>query len=758
MALQSDYDPEEAGFHAHRLMDSGRRSTPVSYAQYLDIDGRPDEAPFDDQRRREIAAIWGAIVKHRWVIGGVVLACLFLGLAITLLTQPLFTAKTTIQIDRESSKIVEMTDLAPREAMTGAEFLDTQIGLLKSDTLARRVVQKLDLARDPQMRSFAGLEEDAKGNEILPPSKIEDRLTNLILGNTSVRQQGLSRLVNLEFTSPSPELSARIVNALAENFQTLSLERRFESSSYARQFLEERLAQVKQKLEDSEKELVAYGARQQIINVMPTSGAAQADTASQSLTAADLSAINSMLTVAKGERIKAEQRWRQAQSMSILSQPEALSDPTIQSLLQQRAKLAATYQEQLKVFAPGMPEMQQLKAQMDEVDRQLSGAGENIRASIRSRFEVARNQEQSLAAQVEGLKGSFIDLRERNIKNTILQREVDTNRSLYDGLLQRYKEVGVAGGVGNNNVSVVDRARAPGAPSSPKLPLNMAIALVVGLGLAGAATLFLELLDEAIRTPDDLTAKLGLTGIGVIPALDKGTTPHQAFSDPRSSFSEAYTSTRTALQFVTSNGAPRSLLVTSSRPSEGKSTTSVTLGRSFAQLGLNVLLVDADLRNPSIHRLMGVDNAVGLSNVLTGLELHTALQDTDQAGLKVLTCGPLPPNPVELLAGLRLSTLLREAQSLFDIVIVDGPPIIGLADAPILAARASATMLVVEAGVARRSVVRMALRRLLQAQANILGAVLTKFDAQTAGYGYGYGYGYAYAYQYGQRQLQKDAG
>jgi uncharacterized protein involved in exopolysaccharide biosynthesis len=274
MALQSDYDPEEAEFQAHRLADSARRSTPVSYAQYLEIDGRPDEPPFDDQRRLEIAAIWGAIVKHRWVIGGVVLACLALGLAITLLTQPLFTAKTTIQIDRESSKIVEMTDLAPREALTGAEFLDTQIGLLKSDTLARRVVQTLDLARDPQMRSFAGLEENAGGETILSPSKIEDRLTTLILGNTSVRQQGLSRLVNLECTSPSPELSARIANALAENFQTLSLERRFESSSYARQFLEDRLAQVKQKLEDSEKELVAYGARQQIINVMPTSGAA----------------------------------------------------------------------------------------------------------------------------------------------------------------------------------------------------------------------------------------------------------------------------------------------------------------------------------------------------------------------------------------------------------------------------------------------------------------------------------------------------
>jgi capsular exopolysaccharide synthesis family protein len=755
MALQSDFYPEDPPFQGGQVAAAQRRSAASNDRFGQEADGFLEEPVFGEERRLEIAAIWGAILKHRWVIGSVLATCLVLGLAVTLLTQPLFTAKTTIQIDRESSKIVEMTDLAPREALTGAEFLDTQIGLLKSDTLARRVVQTLQLASDPEMRQFAGLESAGA----LPDSRVEDRLTGLVMSRTSVRQQGLSRLVNLDFTSPSPELSARIANALAENFQTLSLERRFESSSYARQFLEERLAQVKQKLEDSEKELVAYGAQQQIINVSPGGAGAGApsDTASQSLTAADLSAINSMLTAAKGERIRAEQRWRQSQSMSILSQPEALSDPTIQALLQQRAKLASIYQEQLKVFGPGMPDMEQLKAQMEEVDRQLAAAGESIRSSIRSRFEVARSQELSLASQVEGLKGSFINLRERNIKNTILQREVDTNRSLYDGLLQRYKEVGVAGGVGNNNVSVVDRARPPSSPSSPKLPINMAIALVAGLALAGAATLILELLDEAIRTPDDLTTKIGLTTLGVIPVLEKGATPLQAFADPRSNFAEAYASARTALQFASSSGAPGSLLITSSRPSEGKSTTSTTLGRSFAQLGLSVLLVDADLRNPSIHRLMGVNNAVGLSNFLTGTDLQQVLQAAEQPGLEIIGSGPLPPNPVELLAGPRLMELLRLAQTRFDMVILDGPPIIGLADAPILAARAAATLLVVESAVARRSVVRMAIRRLVQARANILGAVLTKFDAQTAGYGYGYGYGHAYAYQYGGKRLQDDA-
>jgi capsular exopolysaccharide synthesis family protein len=718
---------------------------------YSQIENQEDE----DRQRQQLAAIWGAIVKHRWIIAAIIVASILAGLALTLVTQPLFTAHTTLQIDRETSKIVDVEGLNPTEALTGNEFIDTQVGLLKSEALARRVVQDLNLAENAVLRKMANIDKDApKPKTPKERERLEDRLTGAINRNTTVKQQGLSRLVRVEFTSPDPAFSSAIANALATNFQTISLERRFESSSYARKFLEERLAQVKQRLEESEKQLVAYGAAQQIINVTPTPEGGSSDTASQSLTAANLSALNSTLVTAQGDRIKAEQRWRQAQSMPILSQPEALGDPTIQNLLQQRATLAATYQERLKIYAPGMPDMQQLKAQMDEVDRQLAAAGESIKSSIRSRYEVALRQEQSLHRQVEGLKGSFIDLRERNIQNTILQREVDTNRALYDGLLQRYKEVGVAGGVGSNNIAVVDRAKVPSAPSSPKLLLNLFIALVLGLGLAAAATIVLELLDESIRTPDDIVSKVGLTVIGAIPELNRGVLPAKAIADPRSAFSEAYSSARTALQFATSKGIPRNLLITSSRPSEGKSTSAMALARSFAKLGLSVLLVDGDLRNPSIHRMFGIDNSVGFSNFLTGAALKDVVRRSDEDSLAVLPSGPLPPDPAELLASARLPQLLIEAERHFDLLIIDGPPVIGLADAPILASRAEATIIVVESKAARRSVLRIAVRRLGQARAKLAGALLTKFNAKTAGYGYGYGYGYAYQYEYGSQRLE----
>ncbi len=764
MVARGDYEGGAAPLPSDRILTSRYDPIVVRNDDRYDDDDGWGSSRFDESQRLQLAAIWGAALKHRWVIIGSVVGCLLLGFVATVLMQPLYTAQTLLQIDREASKVLNVEGLVPAEALTGEEFLTTQTGLLKSESLARRVVQSLNLSHDKSFLRMAGEDPDDKRRRGKRPAKaksaaaLERSLTRTVMGNTTVTQQRGSRLVSIAFTSPDPALSARVANALAANFVTTSLERRFEASSYARTFLEERLRQVKQRLEDTERELVAYAARQQIINVVADSGAGRTpDGATQSLTAANLSALNSALTNARAERTKAEQRWRQAQSTPVLSLLEVLGDPTVQKLRQDRATLSATYQQKLKIYRPDFPEMQQLQAQIDEIDRQINTVANANLSAIRSQYEIALKQERSFSDQVEKLKGSYMDLRERNIQYTILQREVDTNRTLYEGLLQRYKEVGVAGGLGSNNISVVDRALAPDGPSSPKPLINMAIALLLGLALGAGITVLLELLDESIRTPDDLVAKVGLTLVGAIPELEKGVTPLSALADPRSSFTEAYSSARTSLQFSTNEGLPHSLLVTSSRPSEGKSTTALALAKSFAQLGLRVLLVDSDLRNPSIHRLLSLDNSRGLSNFLTGEDLDAVMQVVGEPALSVVPCGPLPPNPAELLAGARFPQLLEEAKARFDMLIIDGPPVIGLADAPILASRAAATVLVVEAGGARRSVVRIATKRLLQARARLLGALLTKFDAKSSSYGYGYGYSYAYSYEYGQKRIDKDA-
>jgi succinoglycan biosynthesis transport protein ExoP len=376
----------------------------------------------------------------------------------------------------------------------------------------------------------------------------------------------------------------------------------------------------------------------------------------------------------------------------------------------------------------------------------------DIQNSLKVNYDVALNQERSFQTQVAKLQGVTLDMGQRGIQYGILQREADTNRTLYDGLLQRYKEIGVAGGISTNNISIIDRADTPQRPSKPKPLLNLAAAALAGLGLGILLALVCELLDESIAAPEDLETKLGIPTLGSVPKLPKGEMPLAALEDPRSAFSEAYYSVRTALQFSTINGAPSSLVVTSSRPSEGKSTTALAIARNFARVTPRVLLVDGDMRNPSLHRLVSVDNSKGLSNVLTGhLRIQDAVAQTDTPSLHFIPCGPLPPNPAELLAGDRLKRFLDEALQLYDMVVIDGPPVLGLADAPTLAAAVAGTIFVIESRGTRRGLARTAIQRLRVGNARLLGGVLTKFDAKRASYGYGSDYAYAYDYNYGSK-------
>jgi len=270
-----------------------------------------------------------------------------------------------------------------------------------------------------------------------------------------------------------------------------------------------------------------------------------------------------------------------------------------------------------------------------------------------------------------------------------------------------------------------------------------------GLMLGVLLALGLEYLDDTIKTPEDIEKRLHLVHLGVIPKLGKDETPAKALLDMRSGFAEAYRSVRTALQFSTESGVPATLVVTSTVPGEGKTTTAKALARNFALLGKRVLLIDADLRNPSLHRAFNLDNSMGLSNCLSGAaKPGQCIHRIEQAGLSVLLSGPLPPNPAELLAGPRMISLLTQATERFDQIVIDAPPVLGLADAPILSNLAKGTLLVVESGRARIGAGQAAIKRLLSARARLLGAVLTKFDSRSVGYGYGYG-GYGYdSYQY----------
>ena len=275
----------------------------------------------------------------------------------------------------------------------------------------------------------------------------------------------------------------------------------------------------------------------------------------------------------------------------------------------------------------------------------------------------------------------------------------------------------------------------------------MLLALVIGLAAGAFLALLRDAMDQAVRTPHDIESDLELPLLGTAPPLERGITPIEALAEARSPLAEAYHSLRSALQFSTANGFPKTLLVTSPSPGGGKSTTATALARFVARLGFRVLLIDGDLRNPSLHRLMDLPSEPGLTNLLTGaVELREAIQTTEYANLFLLGSGPLPPNPAELLASQRLTLLVGEASALFDLVIVDGPPIMSLADAPTIGREVEGSLLVIEANRITRAQVRAAVRRLDLAGARVLGAILTRYQPSRSNEDYGYGYGYGYDY------------
>jgi capsular exopolysaccharide synthesis family protein len=688
--------------------------------------------------------------KRRLLVIGILLATLALGTAYVLLKTPTYRAGVTLQIDREASKVLAGgADLQPEELLTGDEFYQTQYGLLKSRFLAERVAAALHLGDNTQDLRFLGWRPrpTRAGETAADIGEMRERdAVTLVQKHITVAPVRGSRLVGIEFDSRDPAFSAQVANALAEAFIAANLDRRFEAASYARDFLQRHLDEERQRLEASERAAVAYAANQQIIALpIPQPNGAAPTAGTESLVAANLSVLNADLAAATSKRLEAEARWRQAQSSSDASLPQVLADPTIQKLVQDRDKTAADYQEKLATYKPGHPTMRQLAAQLADMNRSIDAQVDANKKAIDDQYESASADEHSLQAKVDTLKAQMIDLNNRSIEYNILEREVDTNRTLYEGLLQRYKEVGLAGGVGTNNVSIVDSALPPLKPQSPNAPLDLGLSLVIGI-IAGVGAAFLaDALDQGIGVPADVEGRLRLPLMGAVPAVARGSTPAQALRDPRSPMSEAVNAVRTALQFSTSDGAPRTLLVTSSRSSEGKTTTAAALADSFARLGGRILLVDGDLRNPSLHRVMGVKNVVGLSKVLAGAaRLDQVVQTIGPGRPSVVTCGPLPPNPSELLAGPLLPQFLAEANEAFDLVIIDGPPIVGLSDALSLAAAVVGVLFVVEARKVRRAAARGALRRLATVDARVVGAALCKFNARSAAYGYEYAYHYAY--------------
>ena len=736
----------------HHLPVAPRASLPafIDQARGLDTSYRGDSRPDLEARASQLRALLfkclHLVLKYKLVFACVCCLSLLIGFVVTFLTTKIYSAATTVKIDRVVPKIVN-TQTSLVESSSEPGFWQTQLELIKSRSLAERIASSLNLAQTefvsagpPGLWSrITGRAAPKEANSASLQVR-QAQAVGMIMGGLSVQPVALSSLVRIRYQSTDPDWAQRISIAAAEQFERSTLDRRFRATRHAREFLEERLQQLKVKLQESEKQLVEYAQQRGIVNADDK----------QPEAVANLQAIQNALTAAVTERLKREQLSLLAQSSNSIALPQVMNDKLIQSARDRIGTLQAAYQEKLSVLKPAFPEMVALRAQITESEKQIRTQMDLIKQTIKAEYESARAQELALIEKLEEVKTEVLASRGRSIEYTILRREADTARSLYDGLLQQYRELGVAGEVDTNNVSIIDRAQRPGGPDSPSLRKNLMIAFALGLLGAAAFAGVREVLDDTFKTTEDVEEALRLPVLGLAPLVAQAKVERTVFeevsADFTSAIAEAYRSLRTALQFSTEEGVPKALLVTSSRPGEGKSTAAACLAVNFAQLGMRVLLIDGDLRNPSMHTVLGVENSAGLTNYLAGAnEAADLVKPSGTEGLTLLTSGPRPPNPAELLASPRFASLLTTAAETYDVVIVDGPPIMGLADAPIIASVVGGTLLVVEAGGTRRAIVQDALKRLNFARARVLGALLNKFDARKAGHTYGHG-GYAYGY------------
>jgi capsular exopolysaccharide synthesis family protein len=752
--------PDNAGATPATVSALPVRPRPASIAT------TPIETAADSRDRAAMSAnllhVWNILVKWRWPIAAVSVLGLAAGAVVTVTTTPIYRATTTIQIDMEPAK-VQTNPNQPYFGMDDPEkYYLTQYELLKSRSLAERVVQSEDLADD---QSFLHPQETRpfwrKAAPAPPPSGYATRAKSaagMIQGGLTIDPVRASRLVKISYQSPDPGIAARIANATAASFISWNLERRYQASAEARKFLEDRLAQTRAALEASQKRGEAYAQSNRLITVggstSPDPSKSGPETG-ESIDAADLSAMDAALSSATAARIQAEQQWRASQSTPDAALPAILTDASYQAVRAQRDGAQADYQQNLRLYRPGFPAMVDAKAKIDTLDKQLAAISASIRAGLQTQYQVAVRNEQQLQGEVGKRKSGLLASQAKRVDQGFINTDISTSQTLYDSMLASYKQIGISDAIQDNNISFVDKAQTPHSPIEPQPMHNLVLFGSVGLGLGVLLAFLLEQFDLSIKVPEDAERELGVPVLATIPVLTANTSAAKALENPKSQLSEGYYSARAALQLSTPEGVPATLLVTSSMMGEGKSTSALALASGFGRLGMRVLLIDADMRNPVQHRLLGRDNAAGLSNLLAGgHDARPAFQPTSYPNLTFLSAGRPPPNPSELLAGDKMLAFLDYAREHFDLIVIDAPPVMGLADSPQLANIAHGVLMVVEANATKRDIAKGAIRRLRATNGRIVGVLFTKFDIRKAGYAYGYaysyGYGRGYGFEYGQ--------
>lgn len=709
-------------------------TTPRSYAD-LELVPLQRQIPQSTPLERLLTALY----RQRFVVIAAIAIALLVGGLLSFTSERKYTAVAAVQFDQLTPRVLGPQDLDPQSADKDADrFLQTQLDRIRSRSIAERVESRLNLAKSPAARKALGVDaDDPQRARELTIAKLQDNVKASLGLNTRVAQ--------VSFTSGDPYVSARVTNGFADALVASNIDAKLQTSNRAKQYLLEQIAKAKQRLESSERNLLSYARAADLTTTIVPGGPNKEG--GGSLRTQQLGLLTDALSQATARRVDAQQHWAQVQGTPALSLPEVQGNQAIQSLVAQKAQLQAALEEDRQRHTDEYPSVRETAAKIAELDGQIAKFAANIKQSVQGRYIAAAQQERQMAQTVAGLRGAAMSERERSVGYNTLSREVETNKAFYDGLLQRYKEVAAASGAASANVSIVDRAWPPSAPDSPNVGRNMALASMVGLILALLVGSVRERMHKVIRSTEDLEQEFNLPALGVVPRLTGPGDVEEALEDSRSAQAEAYHSIAVALSEQTSGELPKTLLITSSTAAEGKSTSALGIARSLSAMGKRVLLIDGDLRRPASSKLVDQSDSPGLSDVLAGsAPAEVAIERSADESFSIIHAGKASQSPVALLAADQLKSVLDRLSAEHDIVIIDGPPIMGLADAVLLARSVDAVLVVVEANRTHTSELDLAVSRL--PEGNVIGGVITKFDPKSAGVRYG-GYDY-YTYRSGE--------